>query len=129
MVLSSTAETLLIINEADLWHYLKIVSGIVLPDDKPKNQPAFPHSSGGSQSGFGSVQVVPPDHHGHEGNGGGEEIGQVFDVTVTAQQNYGGQATVQPFQIPGRNLTFKMTLEVEPAIDLCYLDYYHSGPY
>ncbi|CAG7832829.1 unnamed protein product [Allacma fusca] len=63
--------------------------GIVLNDALPHSKK---QSTGGNQ-GYGSVEVVTAV----EGHG---QIGDIFDVTVTAKQHYGGQATGQPFIIP-----------------------------
>lgn len=44
--------------------------------------------------------MTTDDHQGNQGH----RIGDVFDVTVTAQQNYGLGSTGQPFVIPGETI-------------------------
>lgn len=58
----------------------------------------------GGGKGYGSVEVVTlDDPNGNKAVGHpAGEIGEVFDVTVTANHNFGGPAvTGQPFVIPG----------------------------
>lgn len=65
------------------------VAGVVINDTPLTGGRPTPTAN----QGFGSVEVVTAEGHG--------QIGDVFDVTVTAKQHYGGQTTGQPFIIPG----------------------------
>ena len=70
------------------------VTGVVINDTPLLNTAAAGRPVPTANQGFGSVEVVTAEGHG--------QIGDVFDVTVTAKQNYGGQVTGQPFIIPGK---------------------------
>ncbi len=72
----------------------------MIHEENPSTNPVQLRPGSGRPQGYGSVEVVTSED-GHNGYGSGGKVGDIFDITVTAKQNYGGQATGQPFVTPG----------------------------
>jgi hypothetical protein len=63
----------------------------------------IPATANGAQ-GVGSVEVVTA-LDGQQGLPGEGQIGEIFDVTVTAKQSYGGQSTAgHALVVPGNTI-------------------------
>lgn len=65
-----------------------LIAGIVINDGPASSDP----------KGYGSVEVVTVDETGMVDG----KVGEIFDVTVTAKQSFGGKVTGQPFQVAGK---------------------------